>query len=285
MYADDSTLFTTGKTIVEVENKINTDLVSIQSWCNQNKMSINLSKTKSMLMTTTQRLSRLHQKNISCKLGVHSLKSVEIEKLLGVIIDQHLNWKANIDQIFKRINTNISLLRRVKCFLPPSARKTFYNAYLLPHFDYCCSLWGTSTVTHVNKLCILQRRAVRVMTDSGYRQNTGKLFRALHIMPLTDRIKYRNMCLVFKALNGIAPAYLSKMFCFINQCHTRMTRASTQNKLLVPKAKLNVLKNSWPVNGSKIWNNLNSDIRSARSFLSFKKLYISNYWSNFKESL
>ena len=64
MFADDSTLHCSARTIPELEEKLNADLVNTQTWCKQNRMAVNETKTKSMLMTTYQKASKMHSTNL-----------------------------------------------------------------------------------------------------------------------------------------------------------------------------------------------------------------------------
>ncbi len=52
MYADDSTVTSTGKTTEEINGYLNTDMREITKWCVEDCMSTNPTKTKSMLITT-----------------------------------------------------------------------------------------------------------------------------------------------------------------------------------------------------------------------------------------
>ena len=78
--------------------------------------------------------------------------------MLGVTIDQHLNWKSNNEKICKKIVSGASALRHLKDFVD---KKTFYNAIVKPHFDYCCDVFGE---THATRLQKLQNRAARILT-------------------------------------------------------------------------------------------------------------------------
>lgn len=52
MYADDSTLNSSGKSVSEIEAKLNADLNQTSTWCNENGMITNIQKTNAMLITT-----------------------------------------------------------------------------------------------------------------------------------------------------------------------------------------------------------------------------------------
>ncbi len=59
MYADDSTLGTSAKTLTMIEQKLSSNTATIEKWCDTNKMAINADKTKCMIFTTTQRFNTL----------------------------------------------------------------------------------------------------------------------------------------------------------------------------------------------------------------------------------
>ena len=55
MYADDTTAQVVGPNIRELETKLNDDVTSILSWCENNNMCINSEKTKVMVIGTSQK--------------------------------------------------------------------------------------------------------------------------------------------------------------------------------------------------------------------------------------
>ena len=59
MYADDSTFHLSGKSVTEIQGKIQSDLNSINRQCSENKMYMNTEKTKFMTVGTRQKLSFL----------------------------------------------------------------------------------------------------------------------------------------------------------------------------------------------------------------------------------
>ena len=52
---------------------------------------------------------------------------------------------------------HIALLCRIKKYLPHQARQTFYHSFILPHMDYCSTLWGDATAAE--RIHKLQKRA------------------------------------------------------------------------------------------------------------------------------
>ena len=55
LYADDSSFYTVGYTVAEIETNLYQDLKKVTNWCTRNRMFINKTKTKYMLLCTRQK--------------------------------------------------------------------------------------------------------------------------------------------------------------------------------------------------------------------------------------
>ena len=65
----------------------------------------------------------------------------ESEKLLGIHLDNTMSWASHVEAVIKKCKSLLFLLNRIKQYLSLPIRKLFYNAYILPHLDYCCTIW------------------------------------------------------------------------------------------------------------------------------------------------
>ena len=96
LYADDTTIHCTGGGINTVQDSIAQDLNEIELWCKKNKMYINPVKTTSMVIGSRQKLANTgHLLNLTIENS--NIQNVTIEKLLGINIDQNLEWTEQID--------------------------------------------------------------------------------------------------------------------------------------------------------------------------------------------
>ena len=281
MYADDSTLSTVGKNINELEDTLNHDLQNVDKWCKNNRMLINVQKTKAMIMTTWQkRLALNERREMNVFLNNEKIQSVECEKLLGVIVNQDVSWEPHIVKTLKTVNRLLGVLWRIKKYLPLKTRKLFYTSFILPHMDYCSSIWGGSP--HIKKLFLYQKRAARVILDVNIRHHSSRdLFISLNWMPIKDRIEYQKIILVYKARNGETPGYISDMFSTVSETHGRETRAAIRNDLYVVAGRhKEVYRQSFAYSGALIWNQLNTFIREAPSLEIFKSRYLQSFFDN-----
>ena len=96
MYADDSSVYTSGNTVEEIKENLNVDLENVSDWSKANKMAINTDKTKSMLITSDQKRRNLSSLNLNCKLDDYTLENVQCEKLLGSRWTNLCHGKTNV---------------------------------------------------------------------------------------------------------------------------------------------------------------------------------------------
>ena len=75
--------------------------------------------------------------------------------------------------------------------------------------------------------------------------------------------------MVYKAINGQAPVYLSSLFNSTSAVTNRMLRNSNLN-LRPPRMKTTFGQNSFAYRGATIWNSLPNDCRTAHTFRTFK---------------
>ena len=102
MYADDTNLSITSNSINNIEVKLNDDLVRVNEWLIANKLTLNSSKTKFMLIGSRQRLSTF-QTVSSLSIGENIINQAKYTKSLAVFLDCNLSWNIHIDKLCKKI--------------------------------------------------------------------------------------------------------------------------------------------------------------------------------------
>ena len=100
MLADDTTLHTTGRSVVQIQKTLQLCLDRISVWCNVNHMLINPVKTKSVIITTRQK-HQLSGLSLRLSLGGQNIENVTEHRLLGLIVDNKFRWQAQIEHICK----------------------------------------------------------------------------------------------------------------------------------------------------------------------------------------
>ena len=215
MYADDTSLCHQPNDITQLNKAINNDLRHLDTWLQGNKLSLNVAKTHSMLITTKQKRNILQEKNLNLELNIREseLEVVQKTKYLGVQIDCSLDWKEHIKTVSAKVSRAVvGFLKHAKNFLPRDSLKTLYTGIVEPHFRYCCSVWGCCGSTEINKLQKLQNRAARIVTNSSFDSPSRPLIEELGWKTIEQLISNESETVVFKSLNELAPQYLCGLF-------------------------------------------------------------------------
>ena len=119
MFADDTHLTCAGVNMNAIQDCLNIDLENIRKWLIANKLTLNMAKTKFMLIGLRQRLGTFTS---SPALAINEtlINQVSTSKSLGVIIDVNLTWNNHIDKLAKKIASSIAALKWVRQFVPTS---------------------------------------------------------------------------------------------------------------------------------------------------------------------
>ena len=89
-----------------------------------------------------------------------SLESKVYIKYLGVLINQNLSWKYHIDFIFTKISKTVGLIAKLRHSVPRPILLSIYNSLIHPYLTYGLATWGQACKTYLNKILILQKRAM-----------------------------------------------------------------------------------------------------------------------------
>ena len=274
MYADDSSLYCTGNDISEVRSNLQLGLNVASEWFHNNRLLINSLKSSSILLGTRKRVNNV---NLDIYISNNVLKQCKESKLLGLIIDESLQWDRHIDYLVKRISPKVGLLYRLSKFLPSTSLKTIYVTLIQPDIDYCVSIWANSANIHMMKIQRLQNRAARIICNNFDRNiSSSTLLKSLNIMNIKQRQQYFILILMFKCMNGLAPTTLNDNLNFVNDSHSYVTRASVQNDLTLPKPNCEIFCQSFMYLGPLMWNSLPCHIRNISDIIQFKHI-IKNY--------
>ena len=268
MFADGTNTTFAASSMADLENVINSELRNLNCWLVTNKLSLNIAKTEFMVIGSNQRVHALSNNQINIEIDGKSIKRVKEAKSLGLLIDEHLSWTKHIDEKSKTISSAIGALKRIRPFISESSALQIYQALILPHFDYCSSVWDELNVTLSDKLQKLQNRAARVITRSSYDTSTSFLLKRLHWDDLSTRRKKLKATLMFKTIKGLSPLYLQNLFSIRS---TSYNLRDSEIKLDLPKPRTNYRKRSFGYSGALLWNSLPVNLRKTDSLGRFKR--------------
>ena len=119
---------------------------------------------------------------------------------LGVQIDNKLNWKAHITQISNKISKSIAILRFLRYCYPQNVLKMIYMSLIYSHINYCNLIWGAAEDGIIEPLFLLQKKAIRIITQSHYLEHTAPLFENLKLLTVYQVYKLNCSLFIYKCL-------------------------------------------------------------------------------------
>ncbi len=117
--------------------------------------------------------------------------------------------------------------------LTVSDAEKLVHAFMTSRLDYCNALLAGCPASSINKLKIVQNAAARILTRSRKYDHITPILQSLHWQPIKFRISYKILLLSYKALNDLAPAYLTNLLSRYNP--TRSLRSQNSGLLVVPR--------------------------------------------------
>ena len=85
-----------------------------------------------------------------------------------------------------KVSGHAGILYKVKDFLTPHAKLTYYNSFVLPYISYNIVHWGGTNATYLKPLITVQKRIIRTMANAKARDHTKPLFFRLEILTVND---------------------------------------------------------------------------------------------------
>lgn len=253
MFADDTNISTHDTSADGIQERLNTDLESVHQWLLANKLTLNKEKTEYMIIGSRQRLSNIIN-DPKIQLGETTIKRVNHSKTLGVVVDEQLSWKKQIDNVVTKVSKGIGMMRRMKKFVPKSTLVRVYNAIILPHFDYCSLVWDNCSDYLIEKLQKFQNRAARVITGRTYETRTSDVLEELDWQPLMKRFEANKSVFMYKIRNNKLPPSMMSMFDIKE--NSKYNLRSNNNDYALDKPKTNFMKKSISYAAASVWNNL-----------------------------
>ena len=264
-FADDNTLSCFAKTVKDLINVLKEESEVAINWFSSNKMIVNPDKFKSVILTK----NKSDDVPTGLSIGTDIVSIEKSVKLLGIHLDNRLNFNLHINTICKSASNQLNALVRLKKFLSFEQKKVLVNSFILSNFDYCPLVWFISSAKSLNKVENLQKRALRFL-QNDYHSSYETLLHKSGKTTVNVR-NLRNLCKeIFKSLNNLNPVFLKEIFYFKES--NRPVREKYKLNLQIPKInQVRFGTKSLRGLGPKIWNTLPYHIKTSENIDIFKK--------------
>ena len=165
------------------------------------------------------------------KLNNQSIEQIKEFNFLGVLIHENLSWDSHVKKVTNKILRTIGIISRIKHIVPNSVLKIIYSSLILSYLNYGILVWGFKT----ESLFILQKKAVRLISNAFYLEHTEKLFKRLKILKIEDIFKMQCLKFYYKYKNENLPNSIKNILSNFEPSHEYSLRSisnSDQNNQL-----------------------------------------------------
>ena len=265
LYADDTVLLYSGKSVSDIINVLTEDLNSITNWFLQNKLHLNTKKCKWTLFGSKRRLNRVTLPHISIQ--NEEIEHVTSYKYLGVHLDQNLNFEEHVDKICSKVRQRLGVLRRVRGFVNQETALMLYNALVMPLIDYCDVTYSLCTKKCIKKVDKLMLKGGKIVLGVPFDTPGITVLEKLKWMSFQERSTFHKCMQMYKCLHKMTPEYLGLRFKKID--HGYNTRQSNLN-LKVIKCGTSMGQRAFTYDGAVLWNSLPAEMKDCSSLNIFK---------------
>ena len=176
LVADDTNIFFSHNNVNLIEKTVNEELLKLTSWCQTNKLSINHTKSKFMVFKPRQKRQNL---DIKLEISNCAIERVRDTIFLGVILDENLTWKQHIANVTRKISKSVGIIYKSSFCFPVTSLRTLNYGLVYPYLI-------VSYPTNLNRIAILQKKNVRIISNKPLDAHTEPIFKDLQILKFSN---------------------------------------------------------------------------------------------------
>ena len=182
LFADDTTIFSSHKTVKFLKYMLEHDLLLMMNWFKANTLSLNLDKTVGMKFWDSS-------KTFTLKVDDMAINMTNCVKFLGLHIDRNLTWQNHTTHLIEKLQTNRQMLLLGKHLLNQHCLKNIYYSHIHMHITYGLSVWGSMiTQQKVHEIFNIQKQCIQLITGQKKNVDPTYLFNKLRILKFKDII-------------------------------------------------------------------------------------------------
>ena len=270
-FADDTTLYMSGRNLSNLCQKVNQSLSNIDKWLISNRLSLNVSKTNFMILTHND----FNEEDADIKIRNVPLVRVRMGKFLGITVDDKLKFTDHINEVCIKLSRAMGVLFRMSTLVPLQILRSLYYAIFYPHLIYGIVIWGRCGITNINRIKRIHKRAEKLIGQRLKLTDSTNIFLTVdNVITFFIALKF------FKCIHFNNHSYFTQKLLQFLPDHSHLTRAMSSDTFNSPFYTKSISQHFFLYQGIKVWNALPSHIKEIESIHLFKsklKRYLSDF--------
>ena len=171
-------------------NALESGLTKLSEWCARNKLSINIKKTK-LLVVDPLKIAESYPRP---KLNGQYLERVNSYNYLGVSIDENLLFDKFLREKYGNLHSRVHQLGLIRKYIRPNTASLIYKQMILSLSDYADVMIKSGPLNDINRLGRLHERAIKIIDNKQHPKATvAELLGYYKIKPI-DLRQDEHMC-------------------------------------------------------------------------------------------
>ena len=250
-FADDTNLLRIDDNIDVIRSKMNKDLKRLYTWLLANKISLNVAKTEVIFFKKHSEQTP----SVKIKLNGATILPSKFIKYLGVYLDDDLSGMSHCRELIPKLRRSNGMLSKARDYVSLQEIISLYYGLFSSNFFYGCQIWGLQSNILLDKLDRLQKRAMRLITFSGFRDHTNPILKELKIIKIRDQIQMLNSLFIHDWWNKKLPPCFENFFEAREDAHSHLTRAASSGEITERKFNSKMYgRKSITCSAAKSWN-------------------------------
>lgn len=270
LYADDTSLYISEKDQETAISNLEGDIGRVSKFLSEKRLCLNPAKTQFLVLRKPGVPPPARPLVINGSL----VAGCQQAKYLGLVIDEHLTFKAQVDNVRKRVGSKLGALFRCRRLLTAYAKRAFYLSFIQSTIEYACTSYVHCLhSTEYDALVRISKRALRIVFGYPYAAHTAPLLSKYKLLPITARFNLKLYVFVHRCIRGRANPLLQSIFCSRDACTSRtasQTRSQTSLGLVLPHVSTRYGLLSLSFLAADRWNALPSHIRMTAAVMQFR---------------
>jgi hypothetical protein len=285
LFADDACTLHSDKNLRNLITKVNTELQKIANWFSANKLVVNVSKCKYIIFHTKGKNLNFEGQEVYFNLneigGIQNPeKIIKLERIgnneneknykyLGILIDEHLNFNDNTDFLCNKLSKAVFQLRRAKLYVTRKHLLTLYHALFNSHLWYCTNIFSCTSQSNLNRIMVLQKKAIRIVTNSNYNAHTANIFSSLNLLPFDKLVKFRQLIFMHSIKYKYAPKSFDNMWQAFNE-RENIYNLRELSDFILPAPRFEGFRKFPIYSLAKNWNESDINLRLQHNSATFR---------------
>ena len=187
-FADDTSIFISGKTARTLFDKGNDELCNIDNWLVANKLSLNANKTKCVHFKTAN--SKTPPSDLNLVIRNVIIERVSSVRVLGTIIHENLSWKEHMLALKSKLRATLGAVIRVKPYLNKHFLLSIYHSLVISRIRYCIINWNHGNSTILYQLQGICNEFIRLTLGLSRNEDVLPIMKQHNLLTINDIFKY-----------------------------------------------------------------------------------------------